>query len=109
MRVKHVAPAGWPADTVEPGRVQPSHVAGMAHEVELPEALAVGAYSRIINRTGEQWATGANVTADGANLGLVETCSSEMPVGLAPEAGGVWRNMGGSCASGCSTIALRVA
>lgn len=36
MRVVHVKPEGW-ADTEEPGVIQPSHVAGMAHQVELEE------------------------------------------------------------------------
>ena len=36
MRVVHVKPEGW-ADTEEAGVIQPSHVAGMVHQVELEE------------------------------------------------------------------------
>lgn len=34
MRVRHVAPNDW-ADTAESGVIQPSHVAGLVHSVEL--------------------------------------------------------------------------
>ena len=35
MRVVHEVPEGWPADTQQQGVVQPSHVAGMMHGVQL--------------------------------------------------------------------------
>ena len=35
MRVVHEVPEGWPADTQQQGVVQPSHVAGMMHSVQL--------------------------------------------------------------------------
>lgn len=35
MIVTHKAPEGWPGDTGESGKVQPSQVAGMAHVVQM--------------------------------------------------------------------------
>lgn len=57
MRVVHVKPEGW-ADTEEAGVIQPSHVAGLVHQVELEEGdLLQGPQGE----PGPQGAPGPNV------------------------------------------------
>lgn len=53
MRVVHVKPEGW-ADTEERRVIQPSHVAGMVHQVELVKRGIFGAGPK-----GETGAAGA--------------------------------------------------
>lgn len=57
MRVVHVKPEGW-ADTEEAGVIQPSHVAGMVHQVELEEGDLVQGPK---GEPGPQGAPGPNV------------------------------------------------
>lgn len=97
MIVTHEAPEGWPADTGEAGKVQPSHVAGMGHVVQIePEdmpqsaesALTVRGSSNVQITSGKVTATLRWVSIQAADGKAVHAFSLTISV-LVAQTGGV--------------------